>query len=129
MNRTLRESDGGKDKRGVAHPQSTSELNRARVELADTLRTILRRDGENELIRLVLDICEAGELQPYEHKGIRCWQPASDCRFASRLFGFENQTRAATASLFFDRLTVFSVEVGTRLEIRWIAREMGLRPN
>jgi hypothetical protein len=127
MNRTAWEC--GKGVGGSAQAQSTPDLNRARVELADTLRAILRRDGENELIRLVLDICEADQLQPYEHEGIRYWQPAEECGFASRVFAFENEMRAAMASLFFDRLIVFSVEGGIPLDVRWILSGVRRRPN
>jgi hypothetical protein len=127
MNRTARERDSGNSAEGAAQAQSRPDLNRARVKLADTLRTLLRRDGENELIRLVLDICEAEQLQPYEHEGIRCWQPAEECRFASRVFAFENEVRAAMALLFFRRMIVFSVEAGIPLDVRWMAP--GVRPN
>jgi hypothetical protein len=127
MNRTVRERDSGKN---AGHPTlSKPELSRARLELAHTLRTILLGDGENELNRLLLDMCEADQLQPYKHEGVRCWQAAGDFCFGSRKLDFEDETRAEIASLFFDRLLVFSVEVGTRLEVRWIASEMRPRPN
>ena len=96
-----------------------SELNRAHLELADTLRAILKLHGENELVRLVLDICEAGQLQPYQCGGIRWWRPSDDCSFASRAFALDNQIREAIASLFFEHMLVFSVEAGTPLDVRW----------
>lgn len=123
MNRTAREYDSVKDIGAAAQPQATPEWLHLREELTQSLRTILRRDGENELNRLILDMCEADQLQPIEHEGIRYWQPCEDCRFASRVFAFEDEINAAMALLCFKRKLVFSVEVGPPLDVLWLVRE------
>jgi len=120
----------GKHSGETARNESTTELEGARAELAHTLRTVLKDGGENELTRLLLDLCEREQLRPCEHEGIRCWEPTDPCELASRAFALENEIRAATASLFFDRMLLFSVEAGTPLAVRWmIAPPFAMPPN
>jgi hypothetical protein len=110
---------------------TTKEFNDAHRELEASLRTILRCNGENELTRLLLDLCEADQLEVYESPefgGIRWWKPAQHCELASRVFAIENEIRADMAQLFFRGFLVFSVEAGTPLDVRWISAR-GVRVN
>ena len=110
----------------VERSRAIKELIDARRGLEMTLRTILRRDDENELNRLLLDMCEADQLErceQLERGEVRWWQPTPDHQFGSRHFGIEDEIHASLAEMFCEGLLAFSVEVGPPPDVRWIVKK------
>jgi len=102
---------------------SVSEnLQGAYAALHDALQQIWRRnDEEHELIRLLIDMLEAGDIKLCNESGgdhIQCWMAATDSCFAPRVLAIEDELRAAFAQLLLNGELTFSVDIDP-LNVRW----------
>jgi hypothetical protein len=103
--------------------KTDDEVRVARADLLDGLQTILRRDGESELLQLLVDLWKADQLElVYIQQGrrrIRYWQVIRDADFAARCFEIPNDVEAALVALFLKRRIAFSVEAHTLPTVVW----------
>lgn len=103
--------------------KTEDEVRIARADLLDGLQTILRRDGESELVRVLVDLFEAGQLElVYLQEGcqrIRFWQVAKDTDLVARCYAIRNDVEAAFVRLLIKGSVVFSVEARTLPAVVW----------
>lgn len=113
--------------RTVADVQASSALK----DLGGALRQILSRDGENELLLLLIDMYEAGHLESLVDvtriAPIRWWKATEKNSYLDRAIAMVNDVRGGIAEGFLEGLFVFTVEGGKPLDVRWrIIGELGI---
>jgi hypothetical protein len=99
----------------------------AYASLNDTFQRIRRRDGENELLRLLIDMLEAGDIELCKERSggrVQYWMAARDTSFATRFLAMEDDVRAGIAECFLEGSVVFEVDTGGRLDVRWHIRRL-----
>jgi hypothetical protein len=95
------------------------------ADLNDAFQRIRRRVGENELLRLLIEMLEAGDIELCKERSgdeVRYWLAAKDTCFARRFLEMENDIRAEIAEGFLTGIYVFSVDIGEPLDVRWEIR-------
>jgi hypothetical protein len=95
--------------------------------LNDTFQRIGRRDGEDELLRLLIDMLAAGDIELCKERSgdqVRFWMAARDTCFATRFLAMEDDIRAGIAECFLAGVLVFTVDSdsGEPLDVRWVTR-------
>ena len=97
--------------------------------LNDAFQRIRRRDGENELLRLLIDMLEAGAIELCKERSddqVQYWMAARDTCFATRFLAMENDVRAAVADLFLEGLLVFRIDTGKTVNVQWAIRHLSV---
>ena len=92
----------------------------------EALQRILARDGENELLRLLVDLIEAGDILLCEERSGECitsWMAAKDSCLATRPYTIDNDVQAALAEGFLAGSFIFSVDIDP-LNVRWRCRSL-----
>ena len=89
-------------------------------ELNEVLQIIRGREPDNELIRFLIDMLDAGDIEKGEGEGV--WIAAADTRFSTERFAEEDWIREANAYLFLTREIEFRIRAGNRLDVEWHIR-------
>ena len=89
-------------------------------ELNEVLQIIRGREPDNDLIRLLVDMLDAGDIEKGEGEGV--WIAAADTRFSTGRFAEENLVREGIAHLFLTRELEFRIKTGSRLDVEWCIR-------
>lgn len=80
-------------------------------ELNEVLQIIRGREPDNELIRLLIDMLDAGDIEKGEGEGV--WVAAADTRFSTEHFAEGNLVREGIAHLFLTRELEFHIRTAT----------------
>lgn len=89
-------------------------------ELNEVLEIIRGREPDNELIRLLVDMLDAGDIEKGEGEGV--WIAAADTRFSTERFAEEDLVREGIAHWFLMRRFEFRIWTGNRLDVEWCRR-------
>jgi hypothetical protein len=89
-------------------------------ELNEVLQIIRGREPDNDLMRLLVDMLDAGDIEKGAGEGV--WIAAADTRFSTGRFVEEDRVREAVAYLFLTREIEFRIRAGNRLDVEWHIR-------
>jgi hypothetical protein len=82
--------------------------------LSDVFQHLLRRDGENELLRLLFDMLEAGAIRPCEERSGdlgQYWTAARNTCFSNRFPAIEHEVEAGSPNSFSGAFWYFALAV------------------
>ena len=101
-----------------AYPMTSKQASGARSDLRRSLNTILQRDGESQLMRLLIDLLESNQLElisiDVDGGQAPIWKAAGRAGSAESFFGvedpedFENVTDSVIAGFFLSGKLTFS---------------------
>jgi hypothetical protein len=78
------------------------DLGAAEMDLQKALEQIQIRRGGDQLMRLLQDLVEAGQLEPVQEetgdRRIRCCKVTEENEFASRFFAIDDEIQSSIAS-------------------------------
>jgi hypothetical protein len=93
------------------------------VGLREALRRILRYMGDDPLVRLLIDLEEAGQLESFEQqngeKRTTFWRVALRNNFATRFLAIENEIQSGLAEVVLAQFVIFSITPGPPIDILW----------
>ena len=103
--------------------QTTLNINAAEVDLREALEQISHSMGDDPLVRLLVDLREAGQLESFKQQNgeerTTFWRAASRNDFATRFFAIDNDIQSAVAEGFLAQFVVFSISPGPPIDILW----------
>jgi hypothetical protein len=93
------------------------------VGLREALQRILHYMGDDPLVRLLIDLEEAGQLESFEQrngeKPTTFWRVVLGNNFATRFLAIENEIQSALAEGVLTQFVIFSITPGPPIDILW----------